>query len=141
MAAAPLDLSNPKHIRADKRLHENVIMWLGSVRPDGRPHLVPVWFLWDAGTILLFSKPDQKIRNLRANPRVIISLDDTKGGNNVVLLEGEATLLPSGEISPAYAPYAAKYASLMAEFGWTGASMGKEYSEAIRITPTRFLAY
>ena len=42
-----LDLTNPKHAYIDKRLRANRILWLGSVRPDGRPHLVYVMFLWD----------------------------------------------------------------------------------------------
>ncbi len=62
-----LDLSQPKHAHIDRRLRTGPIIWLGSVRPDGRPHLVPVWFLWDGTTITIYSQPKaQKIRNLQA---------------------------------------------------------------------------
>ena len=64
-----LDLTNPKHAHVEERLRTNRILWLGSVRPDGRPHLVYVFFLWDGKHILIFSQPtSQKIRNVQHNP-------------------------------------------------------------------------
>ena len=53
-------------------------VWLATVRPDGRPHLAPVWFvlvdhhLW-VGT----GASSVKVRNLRANPKATVALDDT----------------------------------------------------------------
>jgi PPOX class probable F420-dependent enzyme len=115
--------------------------WLGTVRPDGRPHLVAIWFLWDGETILIFSKKDQKIRNLQSNQQVIFALDDTKGGGEVIVIEGEASLLEPGSVTPALPAYEAKYASQLTRFGWTGESMGREYTEPIRITPKRFMGF
>lgn len=138
MSQSFLDLSQPEQARADARLRNDLMIWLGTVRPDGRPHLVPVWFLWDGSTILIFSKDDQKIRNLGSNQRVMLALDDTKGGDDVVMLEGDATLLERGSVTTALPAYAEKYAAKLAEFGWTGESMGQVYTEAISITPTKF---
>ncbi|MEO6458138.1 MAG: pyridoxamine 5'-phosphate oxidase family protein, partial [Chloroflexia bacterium] len=123
---------------ADERLRNDLMIWLGTVRPDGRPHLVPVWFLWDGERILIFSKDDQKIRNLGSNKRVMLALDDTKGGDDVVMVEGEATLPERGGVTPALPAYVEKYAAKLAQFGWTGESMGREYTEPISITPTKF---
>jgi PPOX class probable F420-dependent enzyme len=137
MDPSPFDTSKPAHVHALERLQGNVISWLSTVRPDGRPHLVPVWFLWDGQTILIFSKPDQKIRNLRQNPAVVLGLDDTATGEDVVLIEGTADLLPAGQVTPTLPAYAAKYTSKLTDMGWTPASMATEYTEPIRITPTR----
>ena len=38
-----LDLSDSKGAHIDQRLRDEPIIWLSSVRPDGRPHLVLVW--------------------------------------------------------------------------------------------------
>jgi len=138
MTKSPLDLSQPKHAHADERLRNDLMIWLGTVRPDGRPHLVPVWFLWDGERILIFSKNDQKIKNLGSNKRVMLALDDTKGGDDVVMVEGDATLPERGSVTPALPAYAEKYSAKLAQFGWAGESMGREYSEPISITPTRF---
>src|SRR5215469_3639763 len=103
-----LDLVNSKHAHVDERLRKNLIIWLGSMRPDGRPHLVYVWFLWDGKNILIFSQPNsQKIRNLRQNPRVTLALDNTKDGEDMVILEGKAELLPDPAVKPTLPAYAA----------------------------------
>jgi PPOX class probable F420-dependent enzyme len=54
-----------------ERLRADELIWLPTVRRNGRPHSVPVWFLWEGETIVVFSKPhNQKICNLRHNPRI-----------------------------------------------------------------------
>jgi PPOX class probable F420-dependent enzyme len=136
-----LDLSKPRHARADQRLRSELMMWISTVRPDGRPHLVPVWFLWDGERVIIFSKPDQKIRNLKQNPQVVLALDDTDGGEDVVLIDGEATLPERGTLSPAMPTYAEKYAAKLAAANWTGESMGEEYTEPIVVRPTRIRAW
>jgi nitroimidazol reductase NimA-like FMN-containing flavoprotein (pyridoxamine 5'-phosphate oxidase superfamily) len=44
---------------------------VATVRPDGTPHIVPVWFVLD-GDDIVFSTPSAsvKARNLRASNRV-----------------------------------------------------------------------
>ena len=137
MDQSRFDTSKPAHVHALERLQSDIIIWLSTVRPDGRPHLVPVWFLWDGQTILIFSKPDQKIRNLRQNRAVMLGLDDTDTGEDVLLIEGTAELLPAGQVAPTLPAYAAKYMPKLKGMGWTPESMAREYTEPIRITPTR----
>ena len=89
-----LDLANPKHTHADQRLRGEVILWLSTVRPDGRPHLVPVWFWWDGEAIFVFTQPaSQKLRNLAANPAVTVALEAANEGEDIVMLEGTAEVL------------------------------------------------
>jgi PPOX class probable F420-dependent enzyme len=133
-----LDLDQPRDRRIDELLHKTIIIWFSTLRPDGRPHLVPVWFLWEDSAIYIFSKPDVKVANLRHDKRVSLGIANERGGD-VVLLEGEATLLDPSEISTAHAPYAEKYADLLNSYGWTGESMSKEYSQPIRVEITRIL--
>jgi PPOX class probable F420-dependent enzyme len=138
--SAALDPAQPKDAHILERLGRDIIVWIVSVRPDGRPHTVPVWFLWeDGGTLLMFSKPDQKIRNLRDNPAVVIALDNTNNGHDVVLFEGTAELLEEGSMPSLTPAYAAKYQPLMDPYNWTAESMAAEYRQPIRITPTRWL--
>jgi PPOX class probable F420-dependent enzyme len=135
-----LDLTNPKHAHVDERLRQNLILWLGSVRPDGRPHLVYVFFLWDGKHILIFSQPNsQKIRNVQHNPNVTLALDDTKDGEDMVILEGKAELLHDPAVNTTLPAYAAKYDSLLQSVGLTAEAMAAVYSQALLITPTRFL--
>src|SRR5262245_11875996 len=73
------------------RLESEHNIWLASMRPSGRPHLVPLWFVWAGGCIYLcVARNSVKVRNLVANSAVSLALES---GNNPVLLEGRATLL------------------------------------------------
>jgi PPOX class probable F420-dependent enzyme len=133
-----LDGNDPAQAHTAERLRETLILWLASVRPDGRPHVVPVWFLWEDEAILIFSKPEnQKVRNLRHNPAVTLALDDSREGDDVTVLEGLADLVNDPSLTTAIADYAAKYATLLADMGWTAETMAREYSQAIRVTITR----
>jgi PPOX class probable F420-dependent enzyme len=137
---AVLDLARPRHAQIDQRLRAEPIIWLSTVRPDGRPHLVPVWFWWDGATVLIFSKPDsQKVRNLRHNPQVVVALDTADEGEDVALFEGRAELLAEGVAQAILPAFAAKYAALFVRIGSTPERMAKEYSQAIRVTLTKLV--
>ncbi len=63
-------------------------IWVVTVRGDGRPHMVPIWFIWLDNRIYIATGTDtQKFANLRVNQSVSLALPDT---NNVLILEGEA---------------------------------------------------
>ena len=66
---------------------------LASVRPDGRPHVVPIWFILD-GENLIFNTWHEsvKVKNLQHYPRVAISVDEEAAPYAFVLIEGQATL-------------------------------------------------
>jgi hypothetical protein len=62
--------------------------WLVTVRPDGRPHVVPVGALWiDGSYYVTTGQGTVKGNNLARNPRCVISL--TSRGFDLVF-EGEA---------------------------------------------------
>lgn len=60
---------------------------------DDRPHVAPVWYLYDDG-VLLFVTSGRKLRNLRQNPRVAISIEkgDERGVEWTVTMLGTATV-------------------------------------------------
>ena len=108
-----------------------------TVGPRGGPAPVPVWFLWDGDSILLYSQPDTpKLRNIAANPRVALHLNDDGRGSDVVTVAGRAAASddPTAEHVPAYIE---KYGELIAENAWTPESFAADYSVPIRIQPRR----
>ena len=76
---------------AQERLTRSRTYWVATVRPDGRPHLMPVWGVW-AGGRLVFSSGlrSRKVRNLVGEPRVAVATDQ---GDEPVVVEGAAALL------------------------------------------------
>jgi PPOX class probable F420-dependent enzyme len=125
--------------RAEGRLHRNLIAWLTTVRPDGQPVTVPVWFLLrDDETILLYSRPEkEKLRNIAANPKVSLALDVTDIGRNIVRLAGIATHAPDQPAAHKHAAYLAKYTERMAALFSTPEQFAALFSAPLIITPTR----
>src|SRR4051794_35183354 len=66
---------------------------VATVRTDGTPHVVPVWFVMD-GDDIVFTTPSGsvKARNLRARNRVSICVDDEHPPFGFVSASGLATL-------------------------------------------------
>jgi hypothetical protein len=76
---------------AEERLVASRNYWVVSVWPDGRPHAMPVWGMWQDGRFWFSSsKPSRKSRNLMANPRCVVTTEDAA---NPVVLEGIAELI------------------------------------------------
>ena len=137
-----IDRSHPKYAHIDQRLHAEPVIWLSSVRPDGRPHLVPVWFLWDGETVTIFSQPNnQKIRNIRANPNVCLALEAANEGEDVGILEGTAEFISMDTAEAILPEYREKYQASIAELGWTPETMLASYSQPIRVTPSRLITW
>ncbi len=72
------------------RLAQEKNVWLCTVRPDGSPHVTPVWFVflrgsWWIGTDAI----SVKVRNVEKFSRVSLALED---GRLPVVAEGEAVL-------------------------------------------------
>jgi general stress protein 26 len=91
--------------------------WVCSIRPDGRPHVVPVWGAYEDEVLYIETggHDTRKAKNIDANPHVVIHVEK---GEDVVIVEGTAAR-PT-EIAPAtferiQAAFKAKYNSYVPE--------------------------
>jgi PPOX class probable F420-dependent enzyme len=134
-----LNLDDDRHAAADARLRAESIIWLTTVSASGQPQSSPVWFGWDGTEFLIYgSKDGQKTRNIAGNPRVGLHLDGNGQGGDNVIFEGKAAIdqaAASADSIPA--EYTAKYEARIEAFGWTLASLVRDYPHVIRVTPAR----
>jgi PPOX class probable F420-dependent enzyme len=125
--------------RAEARLREEEVSWLTTVRSDGQPQTVPVWFLWDDDGFLIYSQPNrQKLRNISRNPRVGLNLNSNEQGNDVVRLEGTASIDEDAPLSSEVAPYVEKYRESISRIGYDVVGFARAYSVAVRVRPERW---
>jgi len=115
----PLEWSRPHDILATSQARLDLTFFLGTVRPDGRPHATGIGALWYDGDFYIVSGPEtRKSRNLEANPACTISV---KLEGIDLVLEGEAHRVTDQ-------PTLEKAAQLYREAGWPVEAQGDAFT-------------
>jgi Pyridoxamine 5'-phosphate oxidase len=93
---------------AVERLERAITYALATASVDGIPHLIPIWGAWVDDRWYVEGGDTRWQRNLRANPRMVIQVEQ---GDDVVIVEGPATELvaPPEPLSSAIVRGYAKY--------------------------------
>ena len=113
-----------------QRLRDSHDYWVATVWPDGRPHTMPVWAVWDEG-VLWFSSGlrSRKIRNVAAGSIVSMSTEDPR---NPVVLEGRPEIVTeTAAIQRFLDAMNAKY-----DTGYTMDFMDPEKNASVRVRPS-----
>lgn len=75
---------------AEQRLKKSHNYWITTVKPNGSPHTMVVWGLWQDGRLLFSTgSKSQKARNLAANPNCVVC---TEHAHEAVIVEGVAEI-------------------------------------------------
>ena len=75
---------------AEQRLKKSHNYWITTVKPDGSPHTMVVWGLWQDGRFLFSTgSTSRKARNLAVNPNCIVCTEDA---HEAVIVEGIAEI-------------------------------------------------
>lgn len=76
---------------ARERLERSHDYWVATVRPDWRPHVMPVWGVWIEDALWFSSsRSSRKTRNLAGNPHISIATDNAY---EPVVIEGKVMLI------------------------------------------------
>lgn len=87
-----MSIDAEKLARFAPRLEKERNIWFCSVRRDGRPHLIPIWYVWHDGRVWICTPAGtQKHVNILANPAVSVALES---GDSPCILEGTAEARP-----------------------------------------------
>lgn len=133
-----IDMSTDFGARVSRRLQDERIVWLTTVRANGQPEPSPVWFHWDGESFVIFSQPNTvKLRNIAKRPKVCLSLNSDAYGGDVVIITGEAIIVPDLRAADAFPALVEKYRENLDIPGSVSTEQfTREYSVAIRVTPT-----
>jgi PPOX class probable F420-dependent enzyme len=136
------DLPTDRRSRVNTRLQTNLMAWLTTVSPAGRPASVPVWFLLrEDDSILVYSRPGKaKLRNIDFNANVALGLDVTDIGGDVIRIEGTAVRATDHPPADRVPDYVAKYVERIGAIFGTPEQFAEAFPEAIVITPSRLHA-
>ena len=116
---------------SDPRLRNDRNIWLATTRPNGTPHLIPIWFVWVDERFYICTGGDSvKARNLRANSQASVALED---GNRPLIAECRAEFLTKPWPRAVVAAFQEKY-------DW-GIDDDANYDSVIALAPEKWLSW
>ena len=121
---------------AQRLLDEPNLARLAYIGLDGRPRVVPIWFAYIDGDIIMVTGPKaEKARALAKNAAVALTIDSSTPPYKVLLIDGDATLEPVEGMAPEYRPIVERYLGVAAE-AYLGALLPRVKRQVrIRVTP------
>jgi PPOX class probable F420-dependent enzyme len=122
-----------RHI--ESRLKRESVIWLVTAGKNCRPQSVPVWFLWDGKSFVIYAQDGVKVNHIRSNPYVELHLNEID--DDIVRVSGQATI---SRRQPAHKnpAYVRKYGSQIKGFGWTPEEFARRYPNTIRVRRLKF---
>jgi len=104
------DLELLKHPVSQELLRSKIPARLAYVWTDGTPRVVPIWFHWNGREFVMATPPKApKLKALKKNPKVSLTIDDNVFPHKVLLIRGTARLESINGIVPEYAAAAERY--------------------------------
>jgi len=123
---------------AQSRLKRENAIWLVTAGRDLQPQAVPVWYLWDGTSFLIYAQPGIKVRHVRENPNVELHLNTDEAGEDVVRVSGSATIPKSQLPANKERAYLRKYRSQILNLGISVEDFAAKYRYPIRVRRLRF---
>jgi uncharacterized pyridoxamine 5'-phosphate oxidase family protein len=92
-------------------LEQASIYWLATVRPEGRPHVTPLFAVWLTDAIYFCTGPtERKAHNLVDNPHCVIITGCNVIEGHDLIIEGDAQkVTDEADLNAVAARYASKY--------------------------------
>jgi PPOX class probable F420-dependent enzyme len=122
----------------ETRLKREVVIWLVTAGSDRRAQAVPVWYLWDGKSVLIYAQSGAKVRHVKENPYVEVHLNTDEAGEDVVRASGYATIPKTHLPAHKHPAYLRKYRSQIVGLGMTVEDFAEKYRYPIRIRRVRF---
>ncbi len=135
-------LNIPANLQASikRRLKQEYFVWLTTVGSDLSPQPRPVWFVWEEerGSFLIYSQPGaHKMQHLAKHPRVALHFNsDASADSDVLVFIGSAEHDQQASPANKTAAYMRKYREGISGLNMTPEEFAREYSAAVRVTPT-----
>jgi PPOX class probable F420-dependent enzyme len=133
--------------QAEEFLTRKLLGRLATASPNGQPHVVPVWFLWEDGAAWISSyRSTRKVIDLERNPKcaLVVDVEGAEGGLTAVMLEGRAELVSTppetvkGRIERVYTKYLGPEGVLEKDpQEW----LNSPENVLVKLTPTRIKAW
>lgn len=122
------------------------VVHVGSVLPDGAPHVVPLWFVWLEEAVYVSCRRQSKVwQNLERDPRVALQFDRGAAWTEQagVLVTGQAEFLQGDDPAAkrALSAWFEKYRGELAGYGFAAYTEQITEPVVIRVRPERLATW
>ena len=124
-----IDLSSDFGRAVKQHVEDQYVVWLTTVDSNLTPQPRPVWFIYQDNSFLIFSQA--KAHKVALN----FNTDET-GDKHVIVFTGEAVIAQDSPPAHEVSAYVDKYKDGIASLPMSPEEFSREYSIAIKITPT-----
>jgi len=125
-----------QHPTAKELLQSKIPARLAYIGIDGAPRVIPIWFHWNGREVIMSTPPNTpKVKALRKNPKVAITIDDNQFPHRVLMVRGMARLEDIKGVVPEYALAAERYFGREQGQAWIN-QMRARGLDAVRVTIT-----
>jgi nitroimidazol reductase NimA-like FMN-containing flavoprotein (pyridoxamine 5'-phosphate oxidase superfamily) len=114
-----------------QRMEKDRTAWMATTRPDGRPHVAPIWFVWLDDRVYVMTG-GVKLDNAQRNGLAALNTED---GVDVAIVEGTARI-----ISPNDDLFSAVAKVFIERYQWDIAD-SIDHNQLIEITPVKTLKW
>lgn len=125
-----------QHPTAKELLQSKIPARLAYIGIDGAPRVIPIWFHWNGREVIMGTPSNTpKVKALRKNPKVAITIDDNQFPHRVLMVRGMARLEDVKGVVPEYALAAERYFGQEQGQAWIN-QMRARGVDAVRVTIT-----
>jgi len=119
---------------AKELLHSTIPARLAYIGSDGGPRVVPIWFHW-TGKQLVLGTPltAPKVKALRKNPKVAVTIDTNNWPHKVLQIRGTANTETIAGVVPEYVACAERYFGKEQGQTWVG-QVKQMFPQMLRIS-------
>jgi len=113
------DLSLLNHPTSQELLTSKIPARIAYIASDGTPRVVPIWFHWTGNEVVLGTPANApKVKSLKKNPKVAITIDSDQFPHKVLSIRGTARVEEVKGVVPEYAMAAERYFGEEQGKGW-----------------------
>ena len=135
-----LDIPAELRTQVHRRLRDEYFIWMTTVAADLSPQPRPVWFVWDdpQDSFLIYSQPGaHKVRHLALHSRLALHFNaDQTADKDILIFIGTGRVDPEAPLAHEQPAFLKKYRDGILSLGMTLEEFSRDYSVAIRVTPS-----
>ena len=126
----------------DTFLNETHVADLATLKRDGSPHVAPVWYEYDGEKVYFIAGDSAvKVRNVRRDPRVMVSIATRDEPYKYVLIEGNGEVITGDDVEKTTLSLCIRYRGQEQGTGFAREILAGGGTVVVAVRPTKMITW